>query len=160
MTEKEEPKEEQRDMGESYESPKQEESDNIEQNNDEQNNDEQNNNEHIESYEPASPMIKRPRGRPRLTEDERREREHQRYEQRRQQRQERKDQQLKVTTVNMAKPSPAAKPKVIERIVERVIEVPVEKPQNPVETLGEVLRQHNLSQYEKRRQQWATFQLV
>jgi hypothetical protein len=54
-----------------------------------------------------------------------------------------------------------AKPKIIERVVREYVEVPVPAvQQSPFESIGNVLRNQALSSYERKKQQWASFQLI
>ena len=85
--------------------------------------------------EPTKPAEPKKRGRPRLT-----------------------DEQKRLRVVEGRKPP---EPKVVERVIERIIEVPVEQPvKTPMETLGHALKQQAMSDYERRRAQWASFKFV
>lgn len=55
----------------------------------------------------------------------------------------------------------APKTKIIERVVREYVEVPVPAvQQSPFESIGNVLRSRALSEYERKKQQWASFQLI
>jgi hypothetical protein len=59
-----------------------------------------------------------------------------------------------------AKKEPA-KPKIIERVVREYVEVPVPAvQQSPFESIGNLLKNQALSNYERKKQQWASFQLI
>jgi hypothetical protein len=68
-------------------------------------------------------------------------------------------QKLKVVS---NEPKKEAKPKIIERVVREYVEVPVPATvqQSPFEALGNVLRSQATSAYERKKQQWASFQLI
>ena len=53
------------------------------------------------------------------------------------------------------------KTKIIERVVREYVEVPVPAvQQSPFESIGNVLRSRAVSEYERKKQQWASFQLI
>jgi hypothetical protein len=53
------------------------------------------------------------------------------------------------------------KPKIIERVVREYVEVPVPATQqSPFESIGTVLRSRAISDYERKKQQWASFKLI
>jgi hypothetical protein len=95
---------------------------------------------------PSAPEPKK-RGRPRMTPEQKKEAKAARN-------------RLKVVE---AKPPPVKKEpaKIIERVVREYVEVPVLPVQtSPFEAIGNVLRNRAISDYERKKQQWATFQLI
>ena len=97
--------------------------------------------------EPQEKVVEEPRkrGRPRMTPE---------------QKKEAKVARLKVVE---SKPKIVKKeqPKVIERVVREYVEVPVPATQqSPFESIGNVLRSRAVSEYERKKQQWASFQLI
>ena len=58
-------------------------------------------------------------------------------------------------------PQKAEETKIIERVVREYVEVPVPAvQQSPFESIGNVLRSRALNEYERKKQQWASFQLI
>ena len=91
----------------------------------------------------------RKRGRPRMTPE---------------QKKEAKAARLKVVSADIAGPKTvqdSQKPKIIERVVREYVEVPEPATQqSPFESIGNVLRSRAISDYERKKQQWASFQLI
>jgi hypothetical protein len=88
----------------------------------------------------------RRRGRPRMTPE---------------QKKEAKAARARLKVVEAPKKEP--KPKIIERVVREYVEVPVTpapSPTSPFEAIGNVLRNRAVSDYERKKQQWASFQLI
>ena len=94
----------------------------------------------------------RKRGRPRMTPEQKKEAKLARAK-------------LKVVVSNNepAKEPKPTKPKIIERVVREYVEVPVpavQQQQSPFESITNVLRSRVVSDYERKKQQWASFQLI
>ena len=88
----------------------------------------------------------RKRGRPRMTPE---------------QKKEAKAARAKLKVVANPIPKKEPKPKVIERVVREYVEVPVPaQQQSPFESITNVLRSRVVSDYERKKQQWASFQLI
>jgi TolA-binding protein len=102
--------------------------------------------EEQEEQEEPFQEVRKQRGRPRMTPEQKREA---------------KAARDRLKVVAAPAPKKETKPKIIERVVREYVEVPTPAvQQSPFESIGNLLKNQALSNYERKKQQWASFQLI